>query len=176
MVAVIVIVLVAGLALFGLNPFGLGNRAPGLPVDIGVTLPATETPGRHSPAAPPIPGHEVYGFVPYWEMDAGIADHVADTDLSTLALFSVTHRSSGRMHDTQTGYRRITGKIGQQLIDEARDRGTRLLRYIGHIAVNGQVEGPKGRTKPDSKASPLPTPTPGWRRPSTARLPPICAG
>jgi len=123
---VAVVVLVAALALFGLNPFGLGNRAPGLPIDIGVNLPATETPGGHSPAAPPIPGHEVYGFVPYWEMDDGIADHVAGTDLSTLALFSVTHRSSGRMQDSQTGYRRITGEIGQRLIDEARDRGTRL--------------------------------------------------
>ena len=59
-------------------------------------------------------------------MDEGIADHVAGTDLSTLALFSVTHRSSGRMQDNQNGYRRITGDIGKRLIREARDRGTRV--------------------------------------------------
>ena len=123
---VAVVVLVAAVALFGLNPFGLGDRAPGLPVDIALDLPGTETPGGPSPAAPPIPGHEVYGFVPYWEMDGGIVKHVAGVDLSTLGLFSVTHRSSGRMHDTQTGYRRITGEIGQRLIDAARDRGTRV--------------------------------------------------
>ncbi|MDH3205450.1 MAG: pyruvate carboxylase [Gemmatimonadota bacterium] len=47
-----------------------------------------------------------------------------------------------------------------------RDRGTRLLRYIGHIAVNGQVEGPKGRTKPDFRVAPLPAPAPGWTPPT----------
>ena len=40
-----------------------------------------------------------------------------------------------------------------------RDRGTRLLRYLGHIAVNGQVEGPKSRTKPDFRDPPLPPPS-----------------
>jgi spore germination protein YaaH len=113
-------------ALFGLNPLGLGGGAPGASGDSLGNAPGSETPGGQSPAAPPIPGHEVYGFVPYWEMDGGIADHVAGTDLSTLALFSVTHRSSGRMQDNQNGYRRITGEVGQRLIQEARDRGTRV--------------------------------------------------
>ncbi|HUP52015.1 MAG TPA: pyruvate carboxylase, partial [Longimicrobiales bacterium] len=39
-----------------------------------------------------------------------------------------------------------------------RDRGTRLLRYLGHIAVNGQTEGPKSRAKPDFRDPPLPNP------------------
>ncbi len=39
-----------------------------------------------------------------------------------------------------------------------RDRGTRLLRYLGHVAVNGQTEGPKARTKPDFRDAPLPPP------------------
>jgi pyruvate carboxylase len=47
-----------------------------------------------------------------------------------------------------------------------RDRGTRLLRYIGDIAVNGQIEGPKGRIKPEFRVAPLPTPTPGWSPPA----------
>jgi len=46
-----------------------------------------------------------------------------------------------------------------------RDRGTRLLRYIGHIAVNGQVEGPKARAKPEFRIAPLPAPAPGWSPP-----------
>ncbi|MGD2045896.1 MAG: biotin carboxylase N-terminal domain-containing protein, partial [Gemmatimonadota bacterium] len=47
--------------------------------------------------------------------------------------------------DTDTGF--IAAH--PELLDfrPRRDRGTRLLRYIGHIAVNGQVEGPTGRTK-----------------------------
>jgi len=74
---------------------------------------------------PPIPGHEVYGFVPYWEMDAGIADHLAGTDLTTLALFSVTHGRGGHLATTATGYKRIDGPIGQRMISEAKARGTR---------------------------------------------------
>jgi spore germination protein YaaH len=75
---------------------------------------------------PPAPGHEVYGFVPYWEMDDGIAAHVAATDLSTLALFSVTHGKRGHLATGEPGYRKIDGPIGRQMIDDARHRGTRV--------------------------------------------------
>ena len=120
------ILLVSGLALFGLDPFGLGGDAQRPGGDSAVAPLGSSGAESQPPAAPPIPGHEVYGFVPYWEMDAGIADHLAETDLSTLALFSVTHRSSGRMQDNQNGYKRITGEVGQRLIREARKRGTRV--------------------------------------------------
>jgi spore germination protein YaaH len=112
--------------LFGLDPLGLGGAARRPGSDTAAAPPGSAPVESQAPAPPPIPGHEVYGFVPYWEMDAGIADHVADTDLTTLALFSVTHRSSGRMQDNQNGYKRITGKVGQRLIREARKRGTRV--------------------------------------------------
>lgn len=81
------------------------------------------------PAAPeriPIPGHEVYGYVPYWEMDEGIADHLATTDLTTLALFSVTHGGNGAIAKNQNGYRRITGDVGRRLIAGAHERGVRV--------------------------------------------------
>ena len=76
------------------------------------------------PTIRPVPGHEVYGFVPYWEMNADIAAHLARTPLTTLALFSVTHTKTGKIDTTQTGYKRITGSIGAQLIREAHARGT----------------------------------------------------
>ena len=82
------------------------------------TTPATVPP----PTARPAPKHELYGYVPYWEMDAGIADHLAKTPLTTLALFSVTHTRTGKIDTGQNGYRRITGAIGRQLIREAHDR------------------------------------------------------
>jgi pyruvate carboxylase len=47
-----------------------------------------------------------------------------------------------------------------------KDRATRLLRYLGHIAVNGQVEGPKSSTKPDFPDPVLPAPDPGWEPPT----------
>jgi spore germination protein YaaH len=81
-----------------------------------------------SPRAPspvPVPGHEVYGFVPYWEMDDGIADHIAATDLSTVGLFSVTHNRNGTLDTDQNGYKRITGPIGGRILAGARERGVR---------------------------------------------------
>ena len=81
------------------------------------------TPPR-APTSHPVPGHEVFGFVPYWEMNGDIAQHLAKTPLTTLALFSVTHTKDGAIDTKQTGYKRITGSIGAQLIREAHARGT----------------------------------------------------
>ena len=84
--------------------------------------------GQGSAARPtvlPDPKHEVYGFVPYWEMDETIADHVGATDLTTLGLFSVTHKRNGTLDD-QTGIKRIRGSVGRAMIRAAHDRGTRV--------------------------------------------------
>src|SRR5213596_2700461 len=56
------------------------------------------------PISHPVPGHEVFGFVPYWEMNGDIAQHLAKTPLTTLALFSVTHTKDGAIDTKQTGY------------------------------------------------------------------------
>jgi len=56
-------------------------------------------------------------------MNDGIAAHLAKTPLTTLALFSVTHTKTGTINTSQTGYKRITGAIGKQLIREAHERG-----------------------------------------------------
>ncbi len=81
-----------------------------------------------SPARPPgpPPGHEVYGFLPYWEMDGGIAAHLRTTRLTTLALFSVTNTRSGALKTNAAGYRQITGSVGAQVIREAQERGVRV--------------------------------------------------
>jgi spore germination protein YaaH len=122
-----VIVVVTGLGLFGLNPLGFGAGGPAAGDSTTASGdPVADPLASRVPMPPPAPGHEVYGFVPYWEMDAGIAEHVAASDLSTVALFSVTHRSSGRMQENQNGFKRITGDVGQRLIREAHDRGTRV--------------------------------------------------
>lgn len=89
------------------------------------------TPSPHSTvplaSAPrPVPGHEVYGYAPYWEMDDGLADHVAKTDLTTLALFSITHRKNGSMNEDENGFRHIDGPVGRRLLDEAHERGVRV--------------------------------------------------
>jgi spore germination protein YaaH len=87
---------------------------------------ADARPPTRAPAPPPVPGHEVYGFVPYWEMDASLPEHVARTDLTTLALFSVTHRGDGSLSDRENGFRRIDGEVGRRLVAEAHERGVRV--------------------------------------------------
>ena len=79
-----------------------------------------------APTPHPPPGHEVYGFVPYWEMDGSIAEHVAATDATTIALFSVTHTSRGALATNQTGYKLITGPIGRRIIGDVHHRGGRV--------------------------------------------------
>src|SRR5215204_1575322 len=95
---------------------------PTSPIDAGTGPPSSAT-TTQPPKARPAPGHEVFGFVPYWEMNDDIAEHVAKTPLTTLALFSVTHTKTGKIDTGPTGYKRITGAIGKQLIREAHDRG-----------------------------------------------------
>ena len=101
---------------------------------------ATATPRQ---TARPAPKHEVFGFVPYWEMNDGIAEHLARTPLTTLALFSVTHTKDGNIDTKQTGYKRITGAIGKRLIREAHDRGVAVqLTYSSFgTARNGRFFG-----------------------------------
>ena len=81
-----------------------------------------------APPASPVPaaGHELYGFVPYWEMDDTIAAHLATTPLTTVALFSVSNTSKGAINRSQNGYKRITSQVGGAMIAAAHQRGTRV--------------------------------------------------
>ena len=58
-------------------------------------------------------------------MDDGIAGHLAATDLTTVGLFSVTHKRDGSLATGENGYRRITGPVGDAIMAGARDRGVR---------------------------------------------------
>lgn len=118
-----VVLAAVGVGIFG---GGLLDGRDGLPDATGRPAASGAAPPLATPAVPLVPGHEVYGFVPYWEMDAGIAEHLAATDLTTLALFSVTHNGRGALSDDENGFDRITGDIGRQLLAEAHERGTRV--------------------------------------------------
>lgn len=82
--------------------------------------------GSSAVARPGVPGHEVYGFVPYWEIDATIAAHLRETDATTIGLFSVTQTGRGALNTGLSGYRRVTGPIGRRIIAEAHERGRRV--------------------------------------------------
>jgi spore germination protein len=75
-----------------------------------------------APTPVPTPKHELFGFVPYWEMDATTADYLRSVPLTTLALYSVTNKRDGSIDTSQQGYKRITGPAGKRMIREAHDR------------------------------------------------------
>lgn len=149
----LVIVLITTLVVagtIGLAALLSGGTGPLGAVGAGATsAPPTAVPTiTPVPTPRPIPGHEVFGYVPYWEMDRGIAAHLADTELTTLALFSVTNRRNGTLNQTLDGFKKIVGPIGQQVIREARDRGVRVeivFSSFGHERnarlFGGSIEG-----------------------------------
>lgn len=107
--------------------WALWSPASGRPTDVlgGIGSPDPSL-ASERPIIRPLPGHEVYGYVPYWEMDDGIADHLAATDLTTLALFSVTHTGDGAVDASQPGYGAITGPIGRAIRESVQSRGIRV--------------------------------------------------
>jgi len=109
---------------------------------------ATAVPAGPATAVPK-PGHEVYGFVPYWEMDDTIASHTAGVDLTTLGLFSVTHRRSGELATNQTGSKRIRGPIGQRMIRDAHKHGRRVEVVYTSF---GETKNQRFYTEPEAQA------------------------
>ena len=139
----LVLVAAVGLAACGGGTPGSGGPSgpsgSGGPAAVASRAPATPT---------PTPGHELYGFVPYWEMDDTIADHIARTPLTTLALFSVTHRRNGSLATNQNGYKRIIGDVGDAMIRAARDAGARVeLVYTSF----GETKNARFYTEPDAR-------------------------
>lgn len=156
-------VVAAGAALAGL-PFGGRAARPtapavAAPAKSGVpdpTLEPTPTP------RPELGGTELYGYLPYWQMNGTMATYLQSTPLTTLALFSVTARKSGAIDTKPLGYRRITGAIGQRLIAEAHARGTRVELVFANFGpdknaqfFSGLVPGPS----PAPTASTVPPPS-----------------
>jgi spore germination protein YaaH len=117
-VAGIAILAVAGSAFLGSSP----ARPDGSPTGSGPALSAVDP--STGPAPPP--GHEVYGFIPYWEMDDTIVAHLKTVDLTTVALFSVTHSGKGALALTQNGAKKIQGPVGKALIAAAHERHMRV--------------------------------------------------
>ena len=122
-IAIVGTVVLANTVLRPTDPTGLLGDPDSSPGASASGPSATPTP---VPTPHPIPKHETYGFIPYWEMDDGIAAHVRDTALSTVALFSVTNKRNGTLDTAQNGYKKITGPIGRQLIHDAHERKDRV--------------------------------------------------
>ena len=170
-------VVVASIALTG----GLGPRPdPNARASPGPSGAAQGSSGPVGPEAtlnprptprPPLGGTELYGFVPYWQMNDAVADHLRSTPVTTLGLFSVTARRNGEINTRPQGYRRITGDIGRRLIREAHEREARVELVFTSFGTtrNGRFFGRLDPPPPTLPASPEastepPVATPPWQR------------
>ncbi len=134
--AVLVVVLLASCG----SPSNITPPPSPISADASGVLPSGSGAVAPSVSAIPAPGHELYGFVPYWEMDATIADHLATTPLTTVGLFSVTNTPRGAIDAGQNGYKLIAGQVGAAMIAAAHGRGTRVE------IVFTSFGGPRNRT------------------------------
>jgi hypothetical protein len=116
-----------------------------------VSSDSAPTPALTLPPTPvPDPGTELFGFVPYWEMDADIVAHVARTPLTTLVLFSVTNTASGAIRRSANGYRKITGDVGRSLVRTGHDHGMAVqLSFTSFGAARNR----RLFTEPDTQAT-----------------------
>jgi hypothetical protein len=127
--------------------------APATPLGPEPTLDPRPTP------RPPLGGTELYGFLPYWQMNNAVADYLHATPLTTLALFSVAAKRDGSISEKPAGFRRITGEIGRRIIREAHDRDVRVELVFSSFGAtrNGRLF---GRLSPNTPAgSPAPAPS-----------------
>lgn len=121
----IALVLAVVLGLAGCSPGPLPTPAGDGSPTADATLPGTPS-GSPGATNVPVPGHELYGFVPYWEMTDNLPDHLAATPLTTIGLFSVSHTTKGPLAKKAKGYMAIVSDTGRRIIREAQARGTRV--------------------------------------------------
>lgn len=143
--------LALALAAVALRQGGAATPTPSpSPAAAGGGAPSAST-GSATPAGPAPAA--VFGYLPYWEMNAGTVDYLATTSLSTLAMFSVgpTADLSSIGHDN--GYRAITSDRGAAIIAAAKARGVRVElvfssfvasrnRTLFGLVVDGSTAGP----------------------------------
>ncbi len=76
---------------------------------------------------PPAPSHEIYGYLPYWQLDAGTVRRLDYDRLSTIAFFAVPIRVDGALDRGATGYRAYVSRAARTVTNAAHARGVRVV-------------------------------------------------
>ncbi|MCI0583239.1 MAG: cell wall-binding repeat-containing protein [Chloroflexi bacterium] len=92
------------------------------------------TPAVAAPPAAPLPASrfarrlsgEVYGYLPYWEINSGTDAYLRYDLLTDIALFSVGLTSSGAVSTSGTGYGPVTGSTAATIVSHAHAAGVRV--------------------------------------------------
>ena len=75
----------------------------------------------------PTPTHQVYGYLPYWQLDAGTARRLDYRRLSTIAFFAVPIRGDGALDRGAIGYRAYVSRAARAVTNAAHARGVRVV-------------------------------------------------
>src|SRR5262249_21190487 len=125
--------------------------------------PAATSAPEITPAPTPTPrpgegGTELYGYLPYWQMNDSMAAYLPNLPLSTLALFSVSARRTGAINTGDVGYKRITGGLGRRIIADAHARHARVDLVFTSFGPtrNGAFFGRLPRAGAAATVSPVP--------------------
>jgi spore germination protein YaaH len=70
---------------------------------------------------------EVFGYLPYWEIDSTVDAYLRYRVLSTIALFGVAFRADGSLNTTDSSYRIVTGSTAATVIRHAHAAGVRVV-------------------------------------------------
>jgi spore germination protein YaaH len=71
--------------------------------------------------------HEVYGYLPYWRLDAGTVDRIRYDLVSTIAFFGLGIKSTGAIDRDWVGYKEYVGDPAAAVTNAAHDRGVRVV-------------------------------------------------
>lgn len=69
---------------------------------------------------------DVYGYLPYWEIDSGTDAYLRYDYLTDIALFSIGFDASGAISTTATGYPTVTGSTAATITAHAHAAGVRV--------------------------------------------------
>jgi spore germination protein YaaH len=85
-------------------------------------------PGIHARAnRQPAPSHQVYGYLPYWQLDARTAGRLDYRQLSTIAFFAVPIGVNGALDRHAPGYRAYVSSAARAVTNAAHARGVRVV-------------------------------------------------
>jgi len=71
--------------------------------------------------------HEVYGYLPYWRLDAGTAGQIHYELVSTIAFFGLGIKATGDLDTAWVGYKEYVGDDAAAVTNAAHDRGVRVV-------------------------------------------------
>ena len=71
--------------------------------------------------------HEVYGYLPYWRLDAGTVDRINYNLVSTIAFFGLGIKSTGAIDRDWVGYKEYVGDAAAAVTNAAHDKGVRVV-------------------------------------------------